>query len=541
MEFQTYSDGHIKSDIVLSIGILVSNNIKYIEKCMEGLKPILDNVKSELIIIDTVGPEKSDGSVDVCRRYTDKIYRFEWINDFAAARNECIKHARGEWFMFMDDDEWFDDVSEIISFFSSEERFQYDSGFLYSRNYHSGGNYTDSVAGRLVRRRPTTCFVGKVHETIKDMSFPGKQFSCFFHHMGYAFESDEQKRAKMERNLSALKDEMEAQGMKPWICAQTVQTLANLEERRGDAFALSIEYADRLVSEGFDSDNCVQWLITFQVRYFHIINDMKGVMVQADEVRSKYKMSPLAELAVCIMDAEAVASLMGVAGKREHAERVRADIDRYCAAYDYYEQYPDRKLSDMQLDLPVFLTPDKKNKMYIYGVTACYFLGEYNEAYAFWRCINWAKLDSPFERFADCISSISENACSVGKGAFEDPFLTKVLIDNEKEQGVVCYGVLYLMSEAEIKHAVKFGAAGDAISGLVNEYINAGAELCKKLVNPASTSWHPEGWLVTEYKYTGLLFRFINEGKKDLQMVLEAAKLRPDMAKSLSVWIGGMK
>ena len=39
------------------------------------------------------------------------------------------------------------------------------------------------------------------------------------------------------------------------------------------------------------------------------------------------------------------------------------------------------------------------------------------------------------------------------------------------------------------------------------------------------------------------LFNFfvLLNGKKDLKMVLEAAKIRPDMAKSLSAWIGGLK
>ena len=67
----------IKSDIKLTIGILVSNNIKHIRNVLEALKPLLNAVSSELIVVDTKG-EETDGSIAVAREYTDKIYPFVW-------------------------------------------------------------------------------------------------------------------------------------------------------------------------------------------------------------------------------------------------------------------------------------------------------------------------------------------------------------------------------------------------------------------------------------------------------------------------------
>ena len=61
---------------LLSISILVSNRMDTIRKCMESIKPLLDGFPCELIAIDTVG-EKTDGSIDVVREYTDKVYYFE--------------------------------------------------------------------------------------------------------------------------------------------------------------------------------------------------------------------------------------------------------------------------------------------------------------------------------------------------------------------------------------------------------------------------------------------------------------------------------
>ena len=64
--------------VVLSISLLVSNRIDTIRKCMESIKPILQELPSELIAVDTVEEGKSDGSIEVVREYTEKIIPFTW-------------------------------------------------------------------------------------------------------------------------------------------------------------------------------------------------------------------------------------------------------------------------------------------------------------------------------------------------------------------------------------------------------------------------------------------------------------------------------
>ena len=161
----------IKSDIKLTIGMLVSNHKEYIRKAMEALQPLLKAVPSELIVIDTKGAG-TDGSIEIVREYTDKIYPFTWCNDFSAARNFCLEHARGEWFLYQDDDEWFDDVQEFIDFFTSGESETYFSGYYYTRDYHADGTYSMAIAGRMVRRTVNTRFVGRVHETFNEVFAP---------------------------------------------------------------------------------------------------------------------------------------------------------------------------------------------------------------------------------------------------------------------------------------------------------------------------------------------------------------------------------
>ncbi len=102
----------------LTIGMIVKNEEKWLDRCLSAIKPILDNVDSELIITDT---GSTDRTVEIAEKFTDKILHFDWIKDFSAARNTAFAVASGEWFMFLDADEIFESCDGIIDFFNSGE------------------------------------------------------------------------------------------------------------------------------------------------------------------------------------------------------------------------------------------------------------------------------------------------------------------------------------------------------------------------------------------------------------------------------------
>ena len=129
----------------LTISILVSNRKDTLPKTLESIKPILDNISSELIITDTGCDEEL---ISVIRKYTDKIIKFQWCNDFSKARNVGLKQAQGQWFMFVDDDEWFEDVSAIVDFFNLGEEKKYNQFYYIQRNYRdkNGELWQDCMA-----------------------------------------------------------------------------------------------------------------------------------------------------------------------------------------------------------------------------------------------------------------------------------------------------------------------------------------------------------------------------------------------------------
>lgn len=216
-------------DILLSITMLVSDRPDTLKKCLASMKRLLDEIPSELIIVDTAGNAEC---IEIAKKYTDKIVHFKWRNDFAAARNTGLRKAKGKWVMFIDDDEWFEDVSDIIKFFASGNYNNFETAAYITRNYSdkSGRAYNDRVAVRLSKIRPDTKFIGKIHEQLEPLYEPTYYSTAYVHHYGYAFETKEELYQHSWRNIRMLTDIM-AKDKDNWMAgAHLVQEYSAVSE-----------------------------------------------------------------------------------------------------------------------------------------------------------------------------------------------------------------------------------------------------------------------------------------------------------------------
>ena len=189
--------------VLLSISILVSGRGESMEKCVASLEKLRRRVPCELILTDTGCPAQLQGWL---KQKADKLLKFKWCDDFAAARNVGLHAAVGEWFMFMDDDEWFEDTAEIESFFLSGEYKRYQSASYIVRNYvnQEGTVWRDTHLTRMTRRRPDSRFFYPIHESLWPLLDPQKDLEDYAHHYGYAYADQEAAVAKRRRNLRIL-------------------------------------------------------------------------------------------------------------------------------------------------------------------------------------------------------------------------------------------------------------------------------------------------------------------------------------------------
>ncbi|GEM_PF-2993181 len=193
---------------LLTISILCStSDLDTFKKCLDSLDSLRKNVRCELILTDT-------GMSAECLSYAeskaDRILKFSWINDFSAARNVGLKEASGSWFMFLDDDEWFESTKEIENFLNSDEVKDFGSLSYFVRNYtdSDGTNYNVLYTSRCGRITKNSYFHGKIHELLTPFYGPTKYLNDYVHHYGYVFADQEAMDKKHKRNTLLLRQMM---------------------------------------------------------------------------------------------------------------------------------------------------------------------------------------------------------------------------------------------------------------------------------------------------------------------------------------------
>lgn len=83
---------------ILSACLIVKNEERFLRQCLESIKDAVN----EIIIVDT---GSTDGTIEIAKEYTEKVYSHEWENDFSKARNISIDYATGDWILIIDADE----------------------------------------------------------------------------------------------------------------------------------------------------------------------------------------------------------------------------------------------------------------------------------------------------------------------------------------------------------------------------------------------------------------------------------------------------
>lgn len=190
----------------ISVCIITKNEAHYLRECLSCLK----KYPFEIVVTDT-GSE--DDSVSVAKEYTDKVFFYEWCNDFSAARNYCVAQATNDMVMIVDTDEFvqdfdWDDFCKIIEM-NHDKVGRINLNNIYRRNGIL--NSTNEKLSRIFDRRLYT-YTGSIHEQITPIgdkdTFETYDAGITFKHVGYDGDPENIKK-KTERNIMLLKSELE--------------------------------------------------------------------------------------------------------------------------------------------------------------------------------------------------------------------------------------------------------------------------------------------------------------------------------------------
>lgn len=82
----------------VSLCMIVKNEEANLSDCLHSV----GDLAGEIIIIDT---GSTDRTVEIAQSCGARVEHFTWIDDFAAARNESLRYATGDWILWLDADD----------------------------------------------------------------------------------------------------------------------------------------------------------------------------------------------------------------------------------------------------------------------------------------------------------------------------------------------------------------------------------------------------------------------------------------------------
>lgn len=149
--------------VKVSLCMIVRDEENVLERCLESIADVVD----EIIIVDT---GSVDSTKEIASKFTNQIYEFQWIDDFAAARNFAFSKGTGEYLLWMDADDLFPS-SEKRKFFDLKENLQQEPCdvvmMIYDAGFDENGKATFSYyRERLIRNCSLAKWMGCVHEVI---------------------------------------------------------------------------------------------------------------------------------------------------------------------------------------------------------------------------------------------------------------------------------------------------------------------------------------------------------------------------------------
>ncbi|MBS4174157.1 glycosyltransferase family 2 protein [Bacillus sp. FJAT-49736] len=182
----------------ISLAMIVKNEEKNIKRCLERVMDLVD----EMVIVDT---GSTDNTISILQQYSDvKIHHFNWVDDFAVARNYSIEQTTGDYILVLDADEYIIEGSredlESIMLTNSIGRILIKSHFKKDNQIHYAKAYVSRFFPRNIR------YSGAVHEQLES-NYSRVDANLKVMHSGY-FETN-----KSQRNIPLLFKEIKKDPM----------------------------------------------------------------------------------------------------------------------------------------------------------------------------------------------------------------------------------------------------------------------------------------------------------------------------------------
>ncbi|WP_392486353.1 glycosyltransferase [Haloimpatiens sp. FM7315] len=239
----------------LSLCMIVKDEKENLEGCLSKIASFVD----EIVIVDT---GSKDCTKDIAKKYTNKIYDFNWCNDFSKARNYSIEKASNDWVLVLDADEYIEEFNKSAIEDSIKKDFNNTKvGRIKRINVIEDSNgdkkYIEYV-NRLFNKKYFH-YEGMIHEQIvslQDKTYDTFKLRITANHIGYTKEVLSRTN-KLKRNIDMLREAIRENPKDPYLYFQLgksyfmkkdyIKSACNFEKALSFKLDFRLEYVSDLV------------------------------------------------------------------------------------------------------------------------------------------------------------------------------------------------------------------------------------------------------------------------------------------------------
>jgi glycosyltransferase involved in cell wall biosynthesis len=202
----------------LSVVIITKNEASLLRATLESVR-----FADEIVVLDS---GSDDGTVELAREYTDKVFVDPVWPGFGEQKNRALAHATGDWVLSLDADERVPvelqkEISAVLAGAAAEVYEMPRLSSFCGRDIRHSGWWPDYVA-RLFRRGAARFSDDKIHERLVFLGNPGRLRTPLYH---LSYQTVEEVLEKVNRYSSAGAEQMAARGKRGGIGKGVVRGL----------------------------------------------------------------------------------------------------------------------------------------------------------------------------------------------------------------------------------------------------------------------------------------------------------------------------
>lgn len=245
----------------ISICTIIKNEEKHILNFLNAIEKHLGDYPHEIVIADTGSTDRSTALVKEFDRNkaSIKLLHFDWINDFAAAKNFSVNSAQNDYVLFLDADEYISELERsCFDLFIKQNKSAL--GLIKRINHTNAGGFENTTNELIPRFYNRTLFRydGIIHEQLIP-SASRIELPITIDHYGYTGTPEEIK-GKAERNNALLFKMLEKNPDDPYIFYQFGQSYSAIHD-----YENAYKYYGKALE--FDVDPRLDYIIQTVVGY----------------------------------------------------------------------------------------------------------------------------------------------------------------------------------------------------------------------------------------------------------------------------------